>query len=443
MRDQAVLASADFAIKIENITYTERTDGGTGMLEAISKCKTGEMSSIGMFKGFELLVEKNFLDINYLVLRGKTDYKTELSTSPVGNMVKLENLFNGIQDNIEFLEKKIAQYKGDLEASKTEYEKPFAYEEELRTKLARQGELNAMLDLENSKTCDSDIARNDSTRKESSVAESKMTYDTVERDYADAIIRSYSGKSNEISSYIFKYVDLPEEIVKQKCEDYGLCQDGIVPIIEPDLLGEYFVLRNIDKLGGFLCVADFWIKLIRDFNYLLLTKYKRGILNVARLNLAEFVTYFIQGIFEAYYMTNDMGERKRLRNLMETLFEQVYEWIPADDIMFPMGKDGTISWIAFLSQGHLNDVLNKMDYIDEGGVEKIRKTSNNPYDILISDHAREIYIEMCNCLENDMNCHKIVDLLNELAQLYEEEKQKIIELEADFRDIDIQSMKCN
>lgn len=182
MRDQAVLASADFAIKIENITYTERTDGGTGMLEAISKCKTGEMSSIGMFKGFELLVEKNFLDINYLVLRGKTDYKTELSTSPVGNMVKLENLFNGIQDNIEFLEKKIAQYKGDLEASKTEYEKPFAYEEELRTKLARQGELNAMLDLENSKTCDSDIARNDSTRKESSVAESKMTYGIEDKD---------------------------------------------------------------------------------------------------------------------------------------------------------------------------------------------------------------------------------------------------------------------
>lgn len=35
MRDQAVLASADFAIKIGNITYTERTDGGTGMLEAI------------------------------------------------------------------------------------------------------------------------------------------------------------------------------------------------------------------------------------------------------------------------------------------------------------------------------------------------------------------------------------------------------------------------
>ena len=61
------------------------------MLEAISKCKTGETTVIGKFHGFELLVEKNFLGINYMVLRGKTEYKAELSTSPVGSMVKLEN----------------------------------------------------------------------------------------------------------------------------------------------------------------------------------------------------------------------------------------------------------------------------------------------------------------------------------------------------------------
>ena len=73
------------------------------MLEAVSKCKTGETSLIGSFKGFELLVEKNFMGTNYLVLRGKTDYKAELSTSPVGNMVKLENLFNGIDENIEIV----------------------------------------------------------------------------------------------------------------------------------------------------------------------------------------------------------------------------------------------------------------------------------------------------------------------------------------------------
>ena len=157
-RDKELIDNPEFAITIGKATYTERVDGGTMMLEAISKCKTGETTAIGKFHGFELLVEKNFLGVNYMVLRGKTEYKAELSTSPVGSMVKLENLFNGLHENIDFLEKKIEQYQNDLEASKTEYDKPFAYSEELNEKLARQCELNAQLDLENAKAVDADLS---------------------------------------------------------------------------------------------------------------------------------------------------------------------------------------------------------------------------------------------------------------------------------------------
>ena len=157
-RDKELIDNPEFAITIGKATYTERVDGGTMMLEAISKCKTGETTAIGKFHGLELLVEKNFLGINYMVLRGKTEYKAELSTSPVGSMVKLENLFNGLHENIDFLEKKIEQYQNDLEASKAEYDKPFAYSKELEEKLSRQCELNAQLDLENAKAVDADLS---------------------------------------------------------------------------------------------------------------------------------------------------------------------------------------------------------------------------------------------------------------------------------------------
>ena len=182
-RDKELIDNPEFAITIGKATYTERVDGGTMMLEAISKCKTGETTAIGKFHGFELLVEKNFLGINYMVLRGKTEYKAELSTSPVGSMVKLENLFNGLHENIDFLEKKIEQYQNDLEASKAEYDKPFAYSEELNEKLARQCELNAQLDLENAKAVDADLSgpeeeRETDDRMESAaiVAEDKGAY---------------------------------------------------------------------------------------------------------------------------------------------------------------------------------------------------------------------------------------------------------------------------
>ena len=86
------------------------------------------------------------------------------------------------------LEKKIEQYQNDLEASKAEYDKPFAYSKELEEKLARQCELNAQLDLENAKAVDADLSgpeeeREADDRMESAaiVAEDKGAY-TADRE---------------------------------------------------------------------------------------------------------------------------------------------------------------------------------------------------------------------------------------------------------------------
>jgi group II intron reverse transcriptase/maturase len=118
---------------------------------------------------------------NYMILRGKTEYKVELSNSPVGNMVKLENTFNGLSEHEEFLMKKIDQYQRDMEQSKQEYEKPFAHESDLKEKLARQFELNAQLDLENGKVEDVDLngtKERDEDVEDSHVAERYMEYRT-------------------------------------------------------------------------------------------------------------------------------------------------------------------------------------------------------------------------------------------------------------------------
>ena len=156
--EKGLLTEPEFAITVKGAKFKERVDGGTSMLEAISKCKNGETTHLGEFKGFELLVEKNFIGVNYLVLRGKTDHKAELSSSPVGNMVKLENLLGGMSEELDFLTKKIEQYERDLEQSKLEYEKPFAQEAELSEKIARLNELNVQLDLENGRAEDVDLA---------------------------------------------------------------------------------------------------------------------------------------------------------------------------------------------------------------------------------------------------------------------------------------------
>ncbi|MBR4026431.1 MAG: DEAD/DEAH box helicase family protein, partial [Lachnospiraceae bacterium] len=144
-----LLAEPDFSITIGNIKYKERVDAGTVFLKAVNDCKISEITPIGMCKGFEVLAEKNYTGVNCMILRGKSEYKAEISTSPVGNMVKLENLLSNIPQHLDSLKKKLEEYKRDLEQSKSEYQKPFEQEHELKEKIARLDKLNIQLDLEN------------------------------------------------------------------------------------------------------------------------------------------------------------------------------------------------------------------------------------------------------------------------------------------------------
>ena len=118
-------------------------------MEAACDCENKETVHAGKYKCFELLLEKDAFGSKSMILRGKTDHKTDLSSSPVGNMVRLENIVEGMKDTAKGLEIRIEQYQRDMEQSKQEYGKPFLQEEELAEKLARLNELNAELDLEN------------------------------------------------------------------------------------------------------------------------------------------------------------------------------------------------------------------------------------------------------------------------------------------------------
>lgn len=167
-------------------------------MAAVSRAKTGIRTEIGRYKGFTLSVEKNFMGINYLILTGKTDYNIELSTSPVGMMVRLENEFNKIDEKIVFLEQKLDTYHRDMERARADFEKPFEHEEELQQKLKRQFEINAELDLdkaegakeENFDADRTDIREeNDSHDENVDRKESEETYGIVATDKENGSIR--------------------------------------------------------------------------------------------------------------------------------------------------------------------------------------------------------------------------------------------------------------
>ena len=152
-----LLKQSDFAITLNGRVMDNRADEGNLIIREVSELKLMEEKVIGEYRGFELAMLKDTLGGKKILLKGASDYDTERSTSPVGLIVRLENLFEGILERKKFFEKKISDYERDMKSSKEQYEKPFEYEEELNQKIARQSELNNMLDLENGKAMDEDL----------------------------------------------------------------------------------------------------------------------------------------------------------------------------------------------------------------------------------------------------------------------------------------------
>lgn len=82
-----------------------------------------------------------------IIIHGNLKYRVDLGDSPQGNMTRIENIVKNLEERMTKSEETIENHKKNLENSKLEYAKPFSYEEEYKTKSARQFRLNQELDL--------------------------------------------------------------------------------------------------------------------------------------------------------------------------------------------------------------------------------------------------------------------------------------------------------
>jgi len=138
-----------FSIVINGRIYDEREKAGSIIQTMLDEAVRHKQMSIGKFRGFELLLKYEQFGNRYsLVLHGNTKHEVELGDSPHGNMVRLENVLEGLEKRIAGCENKLAEYVKNMEDARAEFEKPFKYEKELQEKLKRQSELNALLDLD-------------------------------------------------------------------------------------------------------------------------------------------------------------------------------------------------------------------------------------------------------------------------------------------------------
>lgn len=140
----------EFFIEIRGISYREKKDAGD-MLLAIKKSVflyDKEMEAVGYYRGFEIFMQYSQNGFS-LILRGESDYNTEMGESNLGNITRMDNVLSGLEERIEKLKSKIKESEQNIENAKKSWAEPFVHEEILKEKIKRQVEINMELDLAN------------------------------------------------------------------------------------------------------------------------------------------------------------------------------------------------------------------------------------------------------------------------------------------------------
>lgn len=133
-------------IEIQGVQYTDRTQTGTALMDAVQDITDTEPVAIGSYRGFALAAKSNGFH-HRLSLKGSVAYQVEMGEDPRGNLIRLDNALEKIPERLEEYEKTLANLLQQQEAAKAEFGKPFQYEEELRIKSARLAELDTELNI--------------------------------------------------------------------------------------------------------------------------------------------------------------------------------------------------------------------------------------------------------------------------------------------------------
>lgn len=139
-----------FRISIVGRIFEDRVKAGE-MLNTLvdyKKLMTREEIPIGKYKDFNLsLVMPYFGDNPNIIVKGNLKYNVDLGQSALGNITKIENIINKLDERKERIENIIDKINNNIINAEKEVKKTFPQEELLSEKILRQNELNTLLDM--------------------------------------------------------------------------------------------------------------------------------------------------------------------------------------------------------------------------------------------------------------------------------------------------------
>jgi N12 class adenine-specific DNA methylase len=158
-------------MQIEGVTYTDKKEAGTKILEACKEKTQPEATMLGMYRGYTMELAFDTFSREYQIKLSYTlTYTVPLGTDIFGNIQRLDNLLDSLPDKLTAVKEVLKNTKTQLANAKVEVEKPFPKEEELKSKTARLDELNILLNMNKR---DNEIVDNEAGEEDVIIRENK------------------------------------------------------------------------------------------------------------------------------------------------------------------------------------------------------------------------------------------------------------------------------
>ena len=207
----------DFFMTLQGENFTEKKEAGEKILSLCKTITTTEQSLlIGNYRGFDMKLSfegKHF----EITLEQANNYKIELGEDVFGNITRINNAIENIPHLLEKQKEKLTQIHLEVEKTKTEIEKPFLQEEELKQKSKRLAELNAELDMEKTVNFQTQIQENSEKAESKTEQKNQKNFDTIAEPKQQNEIQSEVKKPSILTALnSFKPKENTTEIKKQR-----------------------------------------------------------------------------------------------------------------------------------------------------------------------------------------------------------------------------------
>jgi len=140
----------NFSMKVGNRIFTDKKEAGTAILAMCQEMDSlQQMVEIGEYAGMKMKVTFDSFNRKFVMsLKGELSHNFELGSDAFGNITRLHNVLAGMAGKLSEAETKLNNVTHQLETAKMEVQKPFPAEEELKEKMERLAELDALLNMD-------------------------------------------------------------------------------------------------------------------------------------------------------------------------------------------------------------------------------------------------------------------------------------------------------